>query len=161
MANGISLQLSTDILAPGAQVGVANTGERLLFDCVTSTYGVELCVSDATPAGSRVLHDLTPGVLSSDVVGMVAIGEGWAVFSDGTYEGASLGTTLWVVEGDAIRPMYNPWPGAGNSSQALTYGDVVISPTQLFFIAHDSIHGHEWHRWSHGELSDDWIVIAR
>jgi len=161
LANGISLQLSTDILAPGAQVGVANTGERLLFDCVTSTYGVELCVSDATPAGSRVLHDLTPGVLSSDVRGMVAIGEGWAVFSDGTHEGASLGRTLWVVEGDAVRPVYNPWPGAGNSSQALTYGDVVVSPTQLFFIAHDGIHGHEWHRWSHGELSDDWIVIAR
>lgn len=161
LANGISLQLSTDILAPGAQVGVANTGERLLFDCVTSTYGVELCVSDATPAGSRVLHDLTPGVLSSDVRSMVAIGDGWAFFSDGTHEGASLGVTLWVVEGDALRPVYNPWPGTGNSSEALTYGEAVVSSTQLFFIAHDGIHGHEWHRWSHGELSDDWIVIDR
>ena len=25
----------------------------------------------------------------------------------------------------------------------------------------DGSSGHEWYRWSHGELSDDWIVIAR
>ena len=54
-----------------------------------------------------------------------------------------------------------PWTGSGNSSAALTYGQLIIGPTQAWMIAHDGVHGHEWHRWSHGELSDDWIVIRR
>ena len=64
-------------------------------------------------------------------------------------------------EETAMRLAYDPWPGLGNSSQALNYGALVLSPTQAWFIAHDGAHGHEWHRWSHGELSDDWIVIHR
>lgn len=58
-----------------------------------------------------------------------------------------------------MRHVYNPWPGSANDSQALTYGGLILSDTQAFLIAHDGITGHEWHRWSHGELSDDWIVI--
>ncbi len=161
LPSGITVQLSAELLAPGAQMGVASTGERLLFDCVTSTSGTELCVTDATPMGTRVLHDLTPGVLSSDLRGAVAIGEGWLVLSDGRIEGNDMGVMLWAVEGDALRPVYDPWPGTGNSSQALTYGSMVLSDSQVFFIAHDGATGHEWHRWSHGELSDDWIVIHR
>ena len=161
IANGITVQLSTNLLAPGAQMGVASTGERLLFDCVTATLGTELCVTDATPLGTRVLHDLTPGVLSSDLRGAVAVGDGWLVLSDGRIEGNDVGAMLWAVEGNALRPVYNPWPGSGNSSEALTYGSMVVSDSQVFFIAHDGSTGHEWHRWSHGELSDDWIVIQR
>jgi ELWxxDGT repeat protein len=161
IANGITVQLSTNLLAPGAQMGVASTGERLLFDCVTATLGTELCVTDATPLGTRVLHDLTPGVLSSDLRGAVAVGDGWLVLSDGRIEGSDVGVMLWAVEGNALRPVYNPWPGSGNSSEAFTYGSMVVSDSQVFFIAHDGSTGHEWHRWSHGELSDDWIVIQR
>ena len=60
-----------------------------------------------------------------------------------------------------MRLVSDPWTGSGNSSEALTYGQLLISPTQAWFIAHDGGHGHEWHRFSHGELSDDWIVIHR
>jgi len=161
LANGITVQLSTELMAPGAQVGVANNGERLLFDCVTPTRGMEICFTDATPLGSGVLHDLTPGVLSSGLRGLLAVGDGFVVVSDGTIEGTSTGTSVWAVQGTAIRPVYNPWPGSGNSSEALTFGELHLSPTQLYFIASDGVTGHEWHRWSHGELSDDWIVIDR
>ena len=161
LANGITVQLSTEVLAPGAQMGVASTGARLLFDCVTATLGSELCVTDATPLGTGVLHDLTPGVLSSDLRGAVAVGEGWLVLSDGRVEGNDVGVMLWAIEGNAIRPVYDPWPGSGNSSEAMTYGRMVVSESQVFFVAHDGSTGHEWHRWSHGELSDDWIVIHR
>jgi len=161
LANGITVQLSTELMAPGAQVGVANNGERLLFDCVTPTRGTEICFTDATPLGSGVLHDLTPGVLSSDIRGLLAIGDGFVVVSDGSIEGTSTGMSVWTVQGTAIRPVYNPWPGSGNSSQALTFGELHLAQTQLFFIASDGVTGHEWHRWSHGELSNDWIVIDR
>ena len=161
LANGITLQLSTTILSPGAQVGVANTGERLLFDCLTASTGMETCITDGTPQGSHVLHDLTPGLMSSDLRGIAAVGEGWLVVSDGLVDGVSQGVALWAVEGTAMRLVSDPWTGSGNSSEALTYGQLLISPTQAWFIAHDGGNGHEWHRFSHGELSDDWIVIHR
>ena len=161
LANGITLQLSTSLLAPGSQVGVANTGTRLLFDCMTANTGLELCITDGTPLNSRVLHDLTPGMMSSDLRGLVAVGDGWLVVSDGTVEGEPSGVGLWAVEGEAIRPVYDPWPGIGNSSEAMTYGHLVLSTTQAWMLAHNGVHGHEWHRWSHGELSEDWIVIHR
>ncbi|RJU92067.1 MAG: hypothetical protein DWC03_07630 [Candidatus Poseidoniales archaeon] len=161
LANGITLQLSTDVQAPGAQVGVANTGTRLLFDCLTPSRGMEVCITDGTPHGSRVLHDLTPGLMSSDIRGLAPVGEDWVVIASGSVNGTAQGMALWAVEGTAMRLAYDPWPGLGNSSQALNYGALVLSPTQAWFIAHDGAHGHEWHRWSHGELSDDWIVIHR
>ena len=99
--------------------------------------------------------------MSSDVRGIASVGDGWLVVSDGMVNGSAQGVSLWVVEGEAIRPAYNAWTGSGNSSEALTYGQLIIGPTQAWMIAHDSVHGHEWHRWSHGELSDDWIVIRR
>ena len=99
--------------------------------------------------------------MSSDLRALVAVDEGWLVVSDGTVDSTSQGVALWVVEGEALRPVYNPWPGPSNSSEALTYGELVIGPTQAWMIAHDGVHGHEWHRWSHGELSDDWIILHR
>ncbi len=161
LANGITVQLSAELLAPGAQVGVANTGDRLLFDCITPSRGTEVCVTDATPLGTKVLHDLTPGVLSSDIRGLVAIDDGFAFVSDGAVEGTPVGVSLWVVEGEAMRLALNPWAGSSNSSEAMTYGNLVVGPSQLYFIANDGTTGHEWFRWSHGELSDDWIVIVR
>jgi ELWxxDGT repeat protein len=161
LANGITLQLSSSLLAPGAQIGVANTGTRLLFDCMTSTTGLETCMTDGTPQGSRVLSDMTPGMMSSDLRAFAAVGDDWLVVSDGTVDGSSTGVSLWAVEGENMRSVYNPWTGSSNSSDALNYGQMVLSPTQAWFIAHDGVHGHEWHRWSHGELSDDWIVIHR
>ena len=120
-----------------------------------------MCVTDGTPGGSNVFHDLTPGVLSSDIRGLVAVGDGAAMVSDGVTSGDAVGVSLWMIEGDELHMAYNPWPGTGNSSQALTYGSMTLTDSQLFFVAHDGEFGHEWHRWSHGELSDDWIVIDR
>ncbi|MBL6743582.1 MAG: hypothetical protein ISP83_04300 [Candidatus Poseidonia sp.] len=161
LANGITLQLSPELLSPGAQVGVAQADNRLLFDCITPSGGTEVCVTDATPMGTKVLHELTPGPLSTTIEAIVSVENGWLFIADGMINGTDVGTSLWTVDGEAIRHVYNPWPGASNSSQALTYGTLVLGDTQAFFIAHDGITGHEWHRWSHGELSDDWIVIDR
>jgi hypothetical protein len=68
---------------------------------------------------------------------------------------------LWAVQGDAVRLVYDPRPGPSTSSEALTYGSLVVGSEAVFFLANDGVSGHEWHRWSHGELSSDWIVIHR
>ncbi len=161
LANGITVQLSTELLAPGAQVGVANNGERLLFDCITPSRGTELCVTDATPLGTYVLHEFVPGVMPADLRGLAAIGDGWLVVSEGEAEGVTVGMGLWAVQGDAVRLVYDPRPGPSTSSEALTYGSLVMGSEAVFFLANDGASGHEWHRWSHGELSADWIVIHR
>ena len=107
LANGITLQLSTTILSPERR-SAWPTGERLLFDCLTASTGMETCITDGTPQGSHVLHDLTPGLMSSDLRGIAAVGEGWLVVSDGLVDGVSQGVALWAVEGTAMRLVSDP-----------------------------------------------------
>ena len=99
--------------------------------------------------------------MSTDIRGMAAIGEGWVVVADGVVNGTNAGVLLWLTTAQGMRPVYDPWSGVSNSSEAMTYGRLIVSDTQVWVICHDGQHGHEWHRWSHGELSDDWIVLHR
>jgi ELWxxDGT repeat protein len=161
LPSGLSVQLSTTMLAPGLNAGAIVAGGRVIFDCTTPDSGTEVCITDATTMGTRVVLDGTPGMLSSSVEGLHAVGEGWVALADGSVDGDALGTALWASSGSTMRVVYNPWEGSGNDSQAGSYGRTVVSDTQVLFIAHDGITGHEWHRWSHGELSDDWIVFNR
>ena len=161
LPSGLSVQLSTTMLAPGLNAGATVSGGHVVFDCTTPEHGTEVCITDATTMGTRVVHDTTPGMLSSDVVAVQGVGEGWVAIVEGTHEGAAVGASLWTSTGSTMNLAYNPWPGSGNDSQAGMYGTLVVSDTQLFFVAHDGESGHEWHRWSHGELSDDWIVFNR
>ena len=161
LPSGLSVQLSTTMLAPGLHAGATVSGNNVVFDCTTPEHGTEVCITDATTMGTRVVQDTTPGMLSSSVVAVQSIGEGWVAITDGTHQGASVGASLWSSTGSTMHLVYNPWDGTGNNSQAGLYGTLTLSDTQLFFVAHDGETGHEWHRWSHGELSDDWVVFNR
>ena len=44
---------SVPAFLPGRQVGVANTGTRLMFDCLTASTGLETCMTDGTPQEAR------------------------------------------------------------------------------------------------------------
>lgn len=161
LPSGLSVQLSTTMLAPGLNAGAVVAGNRVIFDCTTAETGTEVCITDATTMGTRVVLDGTPGMLSTSVESLQAVGEGWVALADGSSDGDTVGTALWASSGSTMRMIYNPWEGSGNDSQAGTYGRTVVTDTQVLFIAHDGETGHEWHRWSHGELSDDWIVFNR
>jgi len=161
LPSGLSVQLSTTMLAPGLNAGAIVSGGRVIFDCTTPDSGTEVCITDATTMGTHVVLDGTPGMLSSSVEGLHAVGEGWVALADGSMDGEALGTALWASSGSTMRVVYNPWEGSGNDSQAGSYGRTLVTDTQVLFIAHDGLTGHEWHRWSHGELSDDWIVFNR
>ena len=120
-------------MAPGAQVGVANTGSRLLFDCMTAATGLEVCITNGTPQGSRVLHDLTPGMMSSDLRALVAVDEGWLVVSDGTVDSTPQGVALWVVEGSpspGVQPVARPVHlGARRTANSSSVQRKASSPT--------------------------------
>jgi len=159
ITSGFTVQLSTQILAPGITLGGIVSGHRLMFDCFTAAHGTELCVTDGSPNGTLLLSDSTPGVSSSNLVAAVALEHQWLVLASGFEGTLAHGVSLWSTDGTELTLRYNPWQGAANSSQAGNYGHLLLSATQVFFIAHDGATGHEWHRWSHGELSDDWILL--
>lgn len=160
LSSGETIQLSTSILAPGGTLGGFVSGHRMLFDCFTGANGTELCVTDGTVNGTSLIQDMTPGVSSSTLVDAVSLNGEWLVLTSGQDESIVHGVSLWSTDSSGISMQYNPWPGASNSSLGGTYGSILLTATQAFFIAHDGTTGHEWHRFSHGELSDDWIVLS-
>ena len=160
LSSGETSQLSTSLFAPGATLGGFVSGHRLLFDCFMGAHGTELCVTDGTANGTSLIQDMTPGVSSSTLIDAVPLNGEWLVLSSGQDESIVHGVSLWSTDGSGMSMQYNPWPGASNSSLGGTYGSLLLTATQAFFIAHDGTTGHEWHRFSHGELSDDWIVLS-
>ena len=97
---------------------------------------------------------------SSTLVDAVPLNGEWLILSSGEDESVVHGVSLWSTDSSGMTVQYNPWPGASNSSLGGTYGSILLTTTQAFFIAHDGMAGHEWHRFSHGELSDDWLVLS-
>ena len=155
----ITTQLSNQIFAPGSTLGGVVSNNGLMFDCFTAAHGTELCITDGSANGTSLLNDAAPGVTSSNLVAAVSLGDHWLLLASG-YDGTTThGVSLWSTDGIELSLRYNPWPGISNSSQAGSYGGLLVTSTQVFFIAHDGATGHEWHRWSHGELSDDWVVL--
>ena len=131
-------------MAPGAQVGVANTGSRLLFDCMTAATASRF----ASPMERRRAQPCmtNPGMMSSDLRALVAADEGWLVVSDGTVDSTPQGVACGWLRGKSFA-LYNPQSRPVQFLETLTYGELVIGPTQAWMIAHDGVHGHEWHRW--------------
>ncbi len=159
ISSSATVQLSNIIYAPGSSLGGVLSNHGLMFDCFIAAHGTELCMTDGSPNGTYLISDATPGVTSSNLVAAVGLGEYWLLLASG-YDGVtSNGVSLWSSDGTELTLRYNPWQGASNSSQAGSYGGLLVTSTQVLFIAHDGATGHEWHRWSHGELSDDWIVF--
>jgi ELWxxDGT repeat protein len=130
-----------------------------MFDCFMGAHGTELCVTDGTVNGTSLITDMTPGVSSSVLVEAVPLNGEWLVLSSGQDASMTHGVSLWSTDGTEMSLQYNPWPGSSNSSLGGTYGPLLLTDTQAFFIAHDGVSGHEWHRFSHGEISDDWMVL--
>ena len=159
LSSGETYQLSTTILAPGGNVGGFVSEDRMMFDCFMGAQGTELCVTDGTVNGTSLINDMTPGVSSSVLVDVVPLNGEWLVLSSGQDELTTHGVSLWSTDGNEMVMQYNPWPGVSNSSLGGTYGPLFLTDTQAFFIAHDGVSGHEWHRFSHGEISDDWVVL--
>lgn len=159
LSSGETYELSTTIFAPGATLGGFVSGDSMMFDCFMGAHGTELCVTDGTVNGTSLITDMTPGVSSSVLVEAVPLNGEWLVLSSGQDASMTHGVSLWSTEGTEMSLQYNPWPGSSNSSLGGTYGPLLLTDTQAFFIAHDGVSGHEWHRFSHGEISDDWMVL--
>jgi len=73
-------------------------------------------------------------------------------------DGVETGSTLWQSSDGEISLAYDPWTGQNNNSASGTYGGLRMTEHHLIFAAHDGVRGHEIHVWSHGQVTDDWLI---
>src|SRR5262249_35018273 len=87
--------------------GFQELGGKLYFPCELGTAGQELCVSDGTAAGTRIVKDIRPGIASSSPRFLGRLG-GKLLFS--AQVPASL-TGLWVTDGTSAGTLELLGPG--------------------------------------------------
>lgn len=131
---------------------LTSTGTYLLFDVKTTAEGRELWRSDGTSAGTFLLKDINPGVLSSNPGKFFPYktNQVYFVATDATH-GEEIWTTDGSTSGTVLLKDINPGPDSS------TYIPVLIAPgfkfesavfssfhlfnNHLFFMANDGVHG--------------------
>ncbi|MCS5532911.1 MAG: hypothetical protein NZ736_01475 [Candidatus Poseidoniaceae archaeon] len=153
--NGMTTSLSTDIVIPGERTDAVVNGGKIFFDCVTATFGSELCSSDGTIDGTVVATDLSSGVVDSDVRHISVIGNDVVFIASGDDSGFA----LWSLDASGeIKLQYDPYQGLGNNSDSGQYGQMIITDTQVIFVAQDGVNGNELFAWTHLQLTDEWLI---
>ena len=155
--NQTLFNINPALSSPGMSGGATINNGKLFFDC-DSTLGTEMCISDGTVSGTKVLADVMTGVSDSDprdimvVAGeVVAVAKGW----NGS---ANIGYALYSYSDSGATLLWDPQPGVGDSEAGL-YGEITVAGDFLYFIAEDGNYGQELHAFAHGELSNTWIVL--
>ena len=151
--------LSQSILAPGDWAGGIVHQNRLWFDCVAPGIAHEVCSTDGTVDGTRTETDLRAGSASALVRSFASNGDALFMIASGQVNGTETGSVLWLLdEHDAPQMLYDAWPGLNNNSNTGTYGGLVVSEHHVYFAANDGSTGHEWHAFSHGSLTGEWLI---
>jgi ELWxxDGT repeat protein len=152
-------QVSSQHLAVGQSAGGVSMNDKIYFDCISPSYGHELCFSDGSASGTGVIDSLRPGIQSSQPRHIETYGEHLFIVAHGVENSSLESSALWVLgEGD-LQFVFNPYPGATNDAQTGLYGNLVLSTTHLFFIAHDGTYGHELYSWNILHYNEQWIFI--
>ncbi len=156
-----ALELSSNILAPGDNSGAILLNGKIWFDCVTSTTATELCFSDGTITGSKLVFEFQPGISSSDIREISHVGQDLFIIVDGEIDGIDTGHCLWRFNAVTMEASlaYDPWTGSGNNSQSGTYGNLEVSSEIIFMIANNGLTGHEIHSWSPSSIGNGWLIL--
>ena len=133
---------------------------KLWFDCITGTTAGELCTSDGTQAGTKMIHEFQPGMASSEIRAMVSHGQHLMILVNGEVDSIDTGHSLWSFDTNYLTAelAYDPWIGTGNNSNAGVYGQLVATSELVIFVADDGQIGHELHIYSPLMLGDDWLI---
>ncbi|NCG42639.1 MAG: hypothetical protein GWO84_03775 [Euryarchaeota archaeon] len=153
--NGMTTSLSTEIVIPGERTEAVINGGNIFFDCVTASFGSELCSSDGTIDGTTVATDLSSGVVDSDVRHISIIGDDIVFIASAD----DIGFALWSLDSSGtIQLQYDPYQGVGNNSDSGQYGNMIVTDTQVIFVALDGQNGNELYAWTHLQLTDEWLI---
>ena len=160
LQNGNLVELSSQVVAPSERVPPVLLNNKLWFDCISGTTAEELCVSDGTAAGTKVIHEFQPGMASAEIRNILPIGDHLLIIADGEIDGFDTGHCLWsfstlTLEAELV---YDPWSGVGNNSDSGNYGALVGNSELVIFVADNGLIGMELHLWSPLTLQDEWLI---
>lgn len=160
LATSSATELSSLVIAPGLRTQPVELNGKLWFDCITGTTAGELCTSDGTQAGTKMIHEFQPGMASSEIRAMVSHGQHLMILVNGEVDSIDTGHSLWSFDTNYLTAelAYDPWIGTGNNSNAGVYGQLVATSELVIFVADDGQTGHELHIYSPLMLGDDWLI---
>ena len=160
LLTGALIELSSIIVAPAQQVAPVITDGRIWFDCITGATAEELCVSDGTTDGTKVIHEFQPGMASAEIRGLKATDSHLLIIANGVDNGVDTGHCLWSLDVSNLETtiVYDPWSGTGNNSDAGFYGELFSSAEMVLFVADNGLNGHELHMWSPLSITDEWLI---
>ena len=121
----------------GDRINFVDNGSKMFFAALTGSFNKDLCITDGTVAGTKILRYLNGEVLGSDPRWFTLV-NGKVYFSA---SGNSLGRELWVTDGTSLGTVVaaDIVPGGNESSpQNLFYWN-----GNLYFTAYTSTNGRE------------------
>ena len=143
-------ELNSSLQNVGEGVDAVNHDGMLWFDCGIPEYGFELCASNGYDAW---LHsDFATGISSSNPSHLALIGDNLLTLVNDPIEGGQ----LHLVSVDGLQLL---WDHDSGDMEAGVHGDLWITQDMVYYIADSTTHGLEMFGWSHGELTDEWIII--
>ncbi len=157
---GALTELSSIVVAPSQQVAPVIANGKIWFDCITGATAEELCVSDGTVDGTKVIHEFQPGMASAEIRGLKATDSHLLIIANGMANGINTGHCLWSFDVVTFETsvVYDPWQGTGNNSDAGFYGELFSSAEVVLFVADNGQDGHELHMWSPLSITDEWLI---
>ena len=160
LATSSVTELSSLVIAPGLRTQPVQLNGKLWFDCITGTTAGELCTSDGTPEGTKMIHEFQPGMASSEIRDIVSHGQHLMILVNGEVDSIDTGHSLWSFDTNSLAAelSYDPWSGTGNNSNAGVYGQLVVTSELVIFVADDGQTGHELHIYSPLMLGDEWLI---
>ena len=160
LATSSVTELSSLVIAPGLRAQPVQLNGKLWFDCITGTTAGELCTSDGTPEGTKMIHEFQPGMASSEIRDIASHGQHLMILVNGEVDSIDTGHSLWSFDTNSLTAelAYDPWSGTGNNSNAGVYGQLVVTSELVIFVADDGQTGHELHIYSPLMLGDEWLI---
>jgi len=156
--NNLTLfNINPALSSPGMSGGAVLNNDKLFFDC-DSTSGTEMCSSDGTPSGTKVLADVMTGAADSDPRDIMVVAGEVVALAKGWNGSANIGYALYSFSDTGATMLWDPQAGVGDS-QAGLYGQITAAGDFLYFVAEDGTYGQELHAFAHGQLSNSWIVL--
>ena len=144
------LRLSTSMMNPGGDMAPVEHHGRLWFSCVIVANGSEPCSTDGTQNGT-VMHELASGWTGSLPRAAAPFLDGIAVLAD-----VGTGFALHHLDLNGTHPLHDPNPSG--DADAGRYGRLLVDDDRIVFVAHDGSSGHEVHGWSHGGMTQSWLI---
>lgn len=104
-----------------------SAGDRIFFFGDDGVHGRELCISDGSPGGTRMVRDLTPGQDASELA-LMAVAGGKLFF---THDSDDFGRELWVSNGTeaGTHLVANITPGTSSTD----FEDFAVMGDELVF----------------------------